>query len=70
MNVELTLIAMAVTAGLSVFSGWRGAQPPDLRRGPRMTPWRPLMAASATAFLILLVHLVNLFGISTGQARL
>jgi hypothetical protein len=32
-----------------------------------MVPWRPLMAASATAFLIFLVHLVNLLGITTGQ---
>lgn len=69
MDVKVTLAALAATAALAVFAGWRGARPPDFLRGPRMMPWRPLMAASATAFLILLVHLVNLLGVTTGQTR-
>lgn len=69
LDLAFTLWALGGAAGLAVFAGWRGARPPDLKRGPRMIPWRPLMAASATAFIILLVHLVNLFGISTGQGR-
>ena len=67
LDMSLTLIGLAATAALAVFAGWRGARPPDFQRGPRMVPWRPLMAASATAFLIFLVHLVNLLGITTGQ---
>ena len=68
MDMTTTLAALAITIGLAVFSGWRGARPPDFLRGPRMMPWRPLMAAAATASLILLVHLVNLLGVTTGQS--
>jgi hypothetical protein len=66
MDLQITLAALAATIGFAVFAGWRGARPPDFRRGPRMIPWRPLMAAAATASLILLVHLVNLLGVTTG----
>lgn len=66
MDVPTTLAALVASLALTVFAGWRGARPPDFRRGPRMMPWRPLMAAAATAVLLLLVHLVNLFGVTTG----
>lgn len=66
MDVPTTLAALVGSLALTVFAGWRGARPPDFRRGPRMMPWRPLMAAAATAVLLLLVHLVNLFGVTTG----
>ena len=68
MTRKSTPTAKFVT-GDAVFAGWRGARPPDFRKGPRMIPWRPLMAAAATASLIFLVHLVNLMGVTTGQAR-
>ena len=67
MNAMTTLglaIGFALAAGLF---GWRGAQPLDIQKGPRLIPWRPMMAASATASLILLVHLMNLFGVTTGR---
>jgi hypothetical protein len=52
----------ALIAGLAltaVFCGWRGARPFDPIKGPRMIPWTPLMLASATGALLLLVHLVT-----------
>lgn len=55
-----TLIALAVVVGFGLFSGWRGARPPDLIRGPRLVPWRFLMIAAAAVALPLLVHLVRL----------
>ena len=55
-----TLIALAVVVGFGVFSGWRGARPPNLVRGPRLVPWRFLMIAAAAVALALLVHLVRL----------
>ena len=67
MTVPITLGLAGALLGLSVFCGWRGSRPPDLRRGPRMIPWRPLMVASAVSFLVLLVHLVNLMGVTTGR---
>lgn len=54
-----TLISLAVVVGFGLFSGWRGARPPDLIR-PRLVPWRFLMIAAAAIALALLVHLVRL----------
>lgn len=67
MGVTATALLLAVTLAAAVFCGWRGARPPDFKRGPRLIPWRPLMVAFATASLLLLVHLANLFGVKTGR---
>lgn len=55
-----TLIALAAVVAFGVFSGWRGARPPDLIRGPRLVPWRFLMIVAAAIALALLVHLFRL----------
>ncbi len=70
MDVRITLLAMLLSSGLAAFAGWRGARPPDLLRGPRMIPWRPIMVASAVALLMFLVHLVNLLGVTTGPTSM
>ncbi|MDB5447878.1 MAG: hypothetical protein JWQ97_3195, partial [Phenylobacterium sp.] len=57
MGLTLTLWLAAGLAGLAVFAGWRGARPPDLRRGPRLVPWRMLMTLAALAALVFVVHL-------------
>ncbi len=67
MTIPITFALIVVALASALFCGWRGSRPPDLRRGPRMVPWRPLMVALAVAFLVLLVHLVNLMGVTTGR---
>ncbi len=67
MDLYITLTAMLGVTGIAVFAGWRGARPPDLSRGPRLVPWRPIMMLSAVVLLMLLVHLVNLLGVQTGN---
>lgn len=67
MSLALTLALIAGFVVLGLVSAWRGARPPDLHRGPRMVPWRFLMLLSAMATLLLVVHLVNLFGATTGR---
>ena len=67
MNVEMTLGFIAACTAAAALCGWRGAQPLNIQKGPRLIPWRPLMAAAATAVLILIVHLVNLLGLTTGR---
>ena len=69
MNTITTAALVAGGAAITVFCGWRGARPWDPARGPRLMPWRPLMVAFATASLMLLVHLVNLLGFTTGNGR-
>jgi type VI protein secretion system component VasF len=62
MDLQLTLWALAGTAGFAVFAGWRGAQPPDPIRGARLIPWRFLMLLACGLAFLLLVHLAALLG--------
>ena len=67
MDLPTTLAATALLAALGAFCGWRGARPPDPLRGPRLTPWPLLMALAAVGVLLMLVHAVNLLGVTTGR---
>lgn len=62
MDLRLTLILLAASLALTVFSGWRGAQPPNLLKGPRMIPWRFLMIMGAALVMLLVIHLGTLAG--------
>ena len=60
--------ALAIAAIVSaVFCGWRGSRLWDFRKGPRMIPWRFLMLLSAVFAMVMIVHLLNLLGVQTGQ---
>ncbi len=67
MTLPLTLAIIAALAALALFSGWRGARPPDLIKGPRLVPYRLIMVSAAAGILVFTVHLVNLLGITTGR---
>jgi hypothetical protein len=67
MDKVQTLIVLAIVAAVAVGAGWMGARPPDFKRGPRMIPWRVIMVASVVTALLMLVHLLNLNGVSTGR---
>lgn len=69
MSLALTFALFAGAIAASLACGWMGARPPDLRRGPRMAPYRFLMILAAAVALMLLVHLVNLLGVTTGGRR-
>ena len=67
MGLPLTLaLALAATA-MAVLFGWLGARAPNPKRGPRLVPWRMLMALSAAMALLMIVHLANLAGVTTGR---
>jgi len=63
----LTLIGLAAGVALAAFCGWRGARPADPKRGVRMVPYRFLMILCAAWVLIMLIHMLNLAGFSTGR---
>jgi hypothetical protein len=67
MSLGQTLALLSAAAALAVFSGWRGARKPDPFRGPRLIPWRAIMLTSAALAVLLLVHLINLLGVTTGR---
>ena len=62
MSLSVTLILLGLALAVMVFTGWRGARPPDPMKGPRMMPWRFLMIGAAAVALLLLIHLATLFG--------
>jgi hypothetical protein len=68
MDLATTLIAAVTLLVLAAFFGWRGARPADVSKGPRMIPWRPMMMACAVGLMLMIVHLVNLLGVKTGNA--
>ena len=59
MTPSLTLTLLAATIAVAVFSGWRGARPPDLSKGPRMVPWRFIMLVAGALAVLLLIHLAS-----------
>ena len=69
MTFTLTSILAAAFAALAALAAWRGARPPNPLKGPRMMPWRLIMLTSAALALLMLVHLVNLVGVTTGGNR-
>lgn len=67
MSWTVTLVLLAAAVALTGFCGWRGAQAPNLVRGPRLVPYRFIMVLSAAWALLMLVHVVNLLGFTTGR---
>jgi hypothetical protein len=66
-SLPVTLASAGIGVLVAVLCGWRGARPPDVRRGPRMVPWRFLMLLASAWVLLMVVHLVNLLGVETGR---
>lgn len=62
MSLSTTFMLLAASLGLALFAGWRGALPPDLRRGVRMVPWRFVMLLSGTVAFFAIIHLGALLG--------
>lgn len=67
LTLPVTLGAAAVGLALAVLCGWRGARPPDLRRGPRLVPYRFLMLLAGAFVVLMLAHAANLLGVRTGR---
>ena len=67
MTLIVTLAIAATLLSLAVFAGWRGARPPNPLKGPRMIPWRLIMVTCAALLLPMLVHILNLVGVTTGH---
>lgn len=67
MSLALTLSLTGLFLAIAVFAGWRGARPPNPYKGPRLMPWRFIMMLSTALAIFMLVHVANLFGITTGR---
>jgi hypothetical protein len=65
-DLRFTLILMLVFGLIALGAGIQGARPPSLK-GPRMIPWRFIMLVCVTICVILIVHVLALFGVKTGR---
>jgi amino acid transporter len=65
MDLTLTIAIFAAAAALFAFGSWRSAQPADPLK-PRLVPWRLVVILSGVVGILMLAHVVNLFGIETG----
>ena len=66
MNMIITLTLLALGVGATVGCGWMGARPKDYLK-PRLVPWQILMLICAVFVLAMSIHLLNLFGMTTGK---
>lgn len=60
-----SLMLSAALALVALFAGWRGARPPDFKKGPRMIPWRAIMVSSAAGAVMVGAHVAVLMGLVT-----
>ncbi|HXQ46059.1 MAG TPA: hypothetical protein VN806_05545 [Caulobacteraceae bacterium] len=65
MNLTVTLALLALGLAATVGCGWMGARPKNYLK-PRLIPWQILMLVSAVFVLVVCIHLLNLFGMTTG----
>lgn len=66
MDFATTLAIFGASAALFAFSSWRAARPAQFGK-VRMVPWTPLSLICALVAIFMLVHLVNLMGVTTGR---
>ncbi|ATC25003.1 hypothetical protein EIB18_10840 [Caulobacter vibrioides] len=67
MDLPVTAAAAILFLMLAVLFGWLGARPINILKGPRLIPWRPMMMICVVGLMLMLVHLVNLLGVQTGN---
>jgi len=65
MTLPLTLALLGIGAVLTALFGWLGARPKQIGK-PQMVPWQILMMIAAAWCLMMVVHILNLFGAHTG----
>lgn len=68
MNSTATLIVFGAAAVVLAAAFWRDHRPRVDSLKVRWVPWRFIMLLAAAVILSCLVHLVNLGGLTTGQA--
>jgi len=68
MNLPVTLALLSMGAIFTALFGWLGARPRPLGR-PRLAPWQLMMMIMAAFTMMMIVHLLNMFGAQTGGQR-
>jgi hypothetical protein len=69
MDFRTSLALGAGFLAIALFAGWRGARPPNPHKGPRMVPWRFVMALAAAGALITLFQAAQVAGLGPPGPR-
>ena len=64
-----TLILLALGVGMFLLARWRGSQPAQPEKGPRMIPWRLVAISSGVLVIFMLASLAADLGIDLSQFR-
>jgi hypothetical protein len=67
LDLTTTLIALVFSLSAFAFASWRGARKTEFGK-VRMIPWTGVSLACAVVALFMVVHIVNLLGMTTGRA--
>jgi uncharacterized protein (DUF983 family) len=68
MDSTATLVVLGAASIVLAVAFWRDHRPRTDSLNVRWVPWRFIMLLAAAIILFCLVHLVNLGGLTTGQA--
>ena len=68
MDMIPTFGLFAAFVALFAFASWRAMQPAGLT--PRAVPWKIIVLVAGAAAIFMLVHVVNLLGMSTGPRNM
>ena len=68
MDLIPTSIILAVCVVIAAFASWRASQPAGLK--PRLIPWQIIVIVAGAGALYMIVHLVNMMGVSTGPQNM
>ncbi len=66
----LTLVGLAAFVGLAVFAGWKSGRPRKDSLNARWISWPLVTVFAATAAIFILIHVLGLMGVHTGQRAL
>lgn len=69
LDLTATLIGLTLAAALFALAAWRTSRPYDPLKGKSAVPWTLIAITAGAVALFMVVHLMNLAGIETGQGR-
>jgi hypothetical protein len=67
MDLLITCIAIAGLLATTVFAGWKAGRPRRDSLRPQWISWPFVTVLSGALLVFAVIHLMNLFGIHTGQ---
>ena len=66
-ELGISLIITGASVAAALFCGWRGSRLWDIRKGPRLMPWRFLMLMLFAVAMFAAAHVMTLVGLKPAQ---